>query len=79
MYEPFLPPPRRRQAAWAGEPTKPAYVETRILEKLARSPNGFWYPTQVVRKTSNNMPDQVTRFVLDFNRPCPDELFLLVK
>ena len=32
---------------------KIAYVDTTTLTDFARSPSGFWYPTRVVRKTSN--------------------------
>jgi hypothetical protein len=74
VFEPVLPRPRR--ASWPSRPTKPAYFETRVLESLARSPNGFWYPDRVLRKISNNKADQVIRFVLDFGSSIPDELFL---
>ena len=77
VFEPSLPRPRR--ASWAMPPARFAYVETNVLENLDRSPSGFWYPTRVVRKTSNNPKDRVTRFVLDFDRPIPDELFFPLK
>ena len=32
---------------------KIAFVDTYTLSDFARSPSGFWYPTRVVRKTSN--------------------------
>ena len=54
---------------------KIAFVDTYTLADVARSPNGFWYPTRVVRKTSNFPGEQVTRFVLDFHAEIPDELF----
>ena len=56
-------------------PAKRAPGETRILTDLARSPNGFWYPTRVLRKTSDSKVDQVTRFLMDFDAPIPDDLF----
>jgi hypothetical protein len=58
-----------------GSPTKIAYVDTQILTDLDRSPSGFWYPTRVVRKTSNFTNEQVTRFMLDFRAEIPDSLF----
>ena len=33
-------------------PPKIAFVDTMIMENLRQSPSGFWYPTQVRRKTS---------------------------
>jgi hypothetical protein len=72
----FEPSPRSMNTR---TPTKVAYVETKILTDLARSPNGFWYPTRVLRKTSNTKVDRVTRFLLDFDVPIPDELFQPVK
>jgi hypothetical protein len=58
-----------------GMPTKMAFLDTQILTDLDRSPGGFWYPTRVVRKTSNFPGEQVTRFVLDFQAEIPDALF----
>ncbi|MGP0064561.1 MAG: hypothetical protein ACLQGP_13310 [Isosphaeraceae bacterium] len=68
----FEPPPPRN---WNGRALKPAYIDTRILTDVARSPNGFWYPTRVLRKASNSKADQVMRFLLDFQVAIPDELF----
>lgn len=70
------PPPRWRNA---GTPAKTAHVVTNVLTDLARSPSGFWYPTRVLRKTSDGKVDQVTRFLLDFDGPIPDELFQPIK
>ena len=70
---------RRVAPAMRGSPTQLAYVETRILTDLARSPSGFWYPTRVLRETSNSKADQAIRFLLDFEGPIPDELFQPVR
>jgi hypothetical protein len=59
----------------AAEPPKIAYIDTYVLETLARSPRGYWYPTRVRRKTSNFAVEQVTHFYLDFEAKIPDELF----
>jgi hypothetical protein len=52
-----------------------AFVDTYTLADVARSPNGFWYPTRVLRKTSNFEGEQVTRFALDFDTAIPESLF----
>jgi hypothetical protein len=54
---------------------KIAFVDTYTIADLARSPSGFWYPTRVLRKTSNFKGEQVTRFALDFQTAIPDSLF----
>ena len=52
-----------------------------MFEQFARSPNGFWYPTQVRRQTPVNdynkvkYGDTVTRFALDFEAKIPESLF----
>jgi hypothetical protein len=58
-----------------GLPTKLAYLDTKILTDLDRSPSGFWYPTRVVRKVSGGSHDQVTRLLLNFRAEIPDSLF----
>jgi hypothetical protein len=60
-------------------PPKLAYVETKVIESLARSPGGHWYPTRVLRKTSNFKGEQVWRYLLDFDAPLPDEMFRPLK
>jgi hypothetical protein len=62
-----------------GFPTKIAYVDTQTLTELDRSPSGFWYPTRVVRKTSNFPREHVTRFLLDFRAEIPDSVFELTR
>ncbi len=56
-------------------PPKIAYVDTMLMENLLQSPSGFWYPTQVRRKTSNFDTEQVWKYHLEFGVPMPDELF----
>jgi hypothetical protein len=63
--------PRTAKGSYA----KIAYVDSQVLTDLDRSPSGFWYPTRVVRKTSNLPREQVTRFLLDFKAAIPDSLF----
>jgi hypothetical protein len=60
-------------------PPKIAYIDTKIIESLARSPGGHWYPTRVVRKTSNFKGQQVWKYYLDFEAPLPDEMFQPLK
>jgi hypothetical protein len=56
-------------------PQKLAYVDSRVMEGLAQSPSGAWYPTLVRRKTTKFHTEQVWKFHLDFEVPIPDELF----
>jgi hypothetical protein len=77
----------RAESAVSSGPHGPAarwkvvHIEVNILEDLARSPGGFWYPTRVRRQTPVNefnkveYGDTVTRFALDFQAPLPDDLF----
>ena len=60
-------------------PPKVAYIDTRILEGLARSPSGSWYATRVRRKTSNFNTEQVWTFHVDFEVQMPDEMFQPLK
>jgi hypothetical protein len=60
-------------------PPKLAYLETKVIEALARSPGGHWYPTRVLRKTSNFKGQQVWRYLLDFDAPLPDHMFQPLK
>jgi hypothetical protein len=46
-----------------------------LMENLARSPAGFWYPTQVRRKTSQFDSEQVWKYFLDLETPIPDAFF----
>lgn len=55
--------------------------DVNIVEELAQSPGGHWYPTVVRRKNAGRGPDGkpfddvLYRFYLDFNAPLPDTLF----
>lgn len=57
------------------KPRKIAYVETKVIQSLARSPGGRWYPTRVWRKCSNLPSEQVWRYLLEFDVDLPDEMF----
>jgi hypothetical protein len=70
---------RVNEPAARSERNRVVYVDTKILTELGRSPNGFWYPTRVLRKSSKNQGDQVTRFLLDFQAAIPDALFEPIK
>jgi hypothetical protein len=60
-------------------PTKVAYIDTHIIEALARSPKGFWYP-KVVRHVAQGGPyEMLRRFSVNFEAPLPDELFQPLK
>ena len=63
----------------ADRPRKLAYTDTKVIESVARSPGGHWYPTRVVRKTSNSEVQQVSRYLLEFDAALPDELFKPLK
>jgi hypothetical protein len=71
----------RDASGMATGPWQIHHVEVNILEGFARSPSGFWYPTQVRRQTPMNAynkvvyADTVTRFVLDFEAQFPPGLF----
>ena len=61
-------------------PEKLAYIDTMLMENLRSLPsNGFWYPTQVGRKTSNLDSEQIWKYFLDFEAPIPDDLFRPLK
>jgi hypothetical protein len=59
--------------------SKLAYIDTMIIEGLARSPSGFWYPTRVRRQTSNPKTEQLWTYHLEFEVDIPDELFQPLK
>jgi hypothetical protein len=59
--------------------SKFAYTDTMIMEGLARSPSGFWYPTRVRRQTSDPKTEQVWTYLLDFEAQMPDEMFQPLK
>jgi hypothetical protein len=61
------------------EGPKVAFVDTMIMEGLAQSPSGFWYPTRVRRKTSDLNSEQVWTYHLEFEVDIPDELFQPLK
>jgi hypothetical protein len=61
------------------KPKKLAFVDAMVMEGLARSPKGSWYPTLVRRKTSGSNAEQVWKYHLDFDVPMPDELFRPLK
>jgi len=62
-----------------GKPAKSGN-DAYIMEGLAQSPNGLWYPTTVrrlgaIRNADGTVHDQVFRFFLNFNAALPDSLF----
>jgi hypothetical protein len=58
---------------------KVAFIDTMVMEGLARSTSGFWYPTRVRRKTSDLNSEQVWTYHLDFGVKMPDEMFVPLK
>ena len=62
-----------------GQPPKIAFVDTMVMEGLARSPSGYWYPTRIRRRTSNLNTEQVWTYHLDFEAVMPDEMFQPMK
>lgn len=63
----------------ANNHTKVEFIDTMLMENLARSPSGIWYPTKVRRKTSQFNSEQVWKYFLDFETPIPDDLFVPLK
>jgi hypothetical protein len=61
------------------KPPKIAFVDTSVIESIARSPLGHWYPTRVLRKTSDSKSEQIKRYLLEFDVPIPDDLFRPLK
>jgi hypothetical protein len=57
------------------DPTRIVSTESCVVESVARSPHGYWYPTRVRRKTSNFAVELITTFHLDFDAEIPDSLF----
>ncbi len=61
------------------DPTKVAWIDTHILEALAKSPKGYAYPTRARQITHNGQHEVVRTFFVDFNAQLPDELFQPLK
>jgi hypothetical protein len=61
------------------DPTKVAWIDTHILEALARSPKGYAYPTRARQITHNGQHEVVRTFFVDFDAQLPDELFQPLK
>jgi hypothetical protein len=63
----------------SANPPKIAYVDTRLMEGLARAPSGSWYPTRVRRTTSDFNTEQVWKYHLDFEARISDQIFQPVR
>jgi hypothetical protein len=63
----------------AGNPSKVAWIDTHILEALAKSPKSFAYPIRTRQITHNGQHEVVRTFFVDFEAPLPDELFQPLK
>ena len=55
-------------------------VNSTIIEKMARSPQGVWYATQIRRKgvtasSDGKKYDELIDIYVDFNANLPDSLF----
>ncbi len=79
LYKLWLDPARgyvALRSETGGFEPKIEFIDTMLMENLARSPSGFWYPTRVRRKTSDSDAEQVWKYFLDFETPIADDLFL---
>jgi hypothetical protein len=54
---------------------KVAFIDTHILESVARSPKGYWYPTRSRQIAFSGKHEVVRNFSMDFASQVPDELF----
>jgi hypothetical protein len=70
---------RSETGVFHGQPPKIAFVDTMVMEGLARSPSGSWYPTRVRRTTSDLNTEQVWTYHLDFEAVMRDEMFQPLK
>lgn len=61
------------------DPTKVAWIDTHILEALAKSPKGHAYPTRARQITHNGRHEVVRTFFVDFDAQLPDGLFQPLK
>ncbi len=61
------------------DPTKVAWIDTHILESLAKSPKGHAYPTRARQITHSGQHEVVRTIFVDFDAPLPDELFQPLK
>jgi hypothetical protein len=58
---------------------KVAWIDTHILEAVAKSPKGYAYPTRARQITHNGQHEVVRTFFVDFDAQLPDELFRPLK
>jgi hypothetical protein len=58
---------------------KVAFIDTHILESVARSPKGYWYPTRSRQIAFSGKHEVVRNFSMDFASQVPDELFQPLK
>jgi hypothetical protein len=63
----------------AADITKVAFIDTHIIESVARSPKGHAYPTRTRLISHNGQHEVALRFSMDFEAPIPDELFRPLK
>jgi len=63
---------RRSAATGTASPSNSQEIE---FKDFRCSPNGFWYPTLIVREGDDKKPQQTTRFYVDFTNVPSDELF----
>jgi hypothetical protein len=59
--------------------TKVAFIDTHVLESVAKSPKGEWYPTRTRQVGHNGQHEVVRSFSIDFEAEIPDELFRPLK
>jgi hypothetical protein len=50
-------------------------IDSNVIQSLAQSPGGRWYPTRLWRKCTSFATEQVWRYLLEFDVVLPDEMF----
>jgi hypothetical protein len=63
------------RVADSSDTAKVAWIETHLLEAVAKSPKGCWYPTRSRQIAYNGKHEVVRSFSLDFEAHIPDDLF----
>ena len=63
----------------ATDHAKVAYIGTRIVESVGKSPRGRHYPTRTRQLSHNGAHEVVCTFAVDFGAQVPDALFQPLK
>jgi hypothetical protein len=69
----------RRTATADGKDQKSSSPSEVVFQEFNQSPNGFWYPTVIVRDPTDKSKKRTTRLYVDFTDIPSDELFRIHK